>query len=284
MGKVKRANNSQKGIAITAAVLLLSSTLLYLMLAISTYSNSLKDTNAQLVQIEEIGAQFDSVSYGLKTLEIWEAANISYNGNNITFTQNTSKLANYSNDVQRWAAFASAFSPANISINTSDAMRPKLYVRGRGIEVDNAAGRITYTPQDSQSSAGNVSGYDVSIWLASPTPGFNWTSMQNVSPSSPDAMYFHLGLQGTNGTVSDTRYLNKSAFSELRMLDGDNAPIIVVQAQSPAALKIFYNADIYIKTVLQLSSSGGAVELGNSALNVSVWDAHKIGSVIVGEN
>jgi len=281
MGKVK---NSHKGIAITAAVLLLSSALLYLMLAVSTYSNSLKDNNAQLVQIEEIDAQFESVSYGLKTLELWEGANISYNGNNITFAQNTSKLANYSNDVQRWAAFAGAFSPANVSINTSDAMRPKLHVRGRGIEVDNAAGRITYTPQDSQGSAENVSGYDVSIWISRPTPGFNWTSSSNVSPSSPDAMYFHIGLQGTNGTVSDTRYLNRSAFSELRMVDSSNAQVIVVQAQSPAALKIFYNADIYIKTVLQLSSSGGAVELGNSALNVSVGNAHKIGRVIVGEN
>ncbi|VVB58761.1 Uncharacterised protein [Candidatus Anstonella stagnisolia] len=281
MGKV---SGKHKGIAITAAVLLLSSALLYLMLAVSTYSNSLKDSNAQLVQIEELNSQFDSVAYGLRVIELGEAMNISYAGSNITFTENTTRLLNYSNDVRRWAVFAGAFAPANVSINASDATRPKLNLRGRGIEVDNAVGRITYTPQNSQASAGNVSGYDVSIWVSRPTPSLNWTSMQNVSPSSIDAMYFHVGLQGTNGTVSDTRYLNKSRFSELRMQDSGNASIIVVQADSPAALKIFYNADIYIKTVLQLSSSGGAIELGNSALNVSVGNAHKIGSVIVGEN
>ena len=281
MGKV---SGKHKGIAITAAVLLLSTALLYLMLAVSTYSNSLKDSNAQLVQIEELNSQFDSVAYGLRVIELGEAMNISYAGSNITFTENTTRLLNYSNDVRRWAVFAGAFAPANVSINASDATRPKLNLRGRGIEVDNAVGRITYTPQNSQASAGNVSGYDVSIWVSRPTPSLNWTSMQNVSPSSIDAMYFHVGLQGTNGTVSDTRYLNKSRFSELRMQDSGNASIIVVQADSPAALKIFYNADIYIKTVLQLSSSGGAIELGNSALNVSVGNAHKIGSVIVGEN
>ena len=283
MGTVKKAVGSRKGIAITAAVLLLSSALLYLMLAVSTYSNSLKDTNAQLGQMEELDAQFDSVAYGMRTLEIGEAMNITYSGNNITFAENTSKLVGYSNDVQKWAVFAGAFSPANVSIDASDASRPKLYVRGRGIEVDNAIGRITYTPQNAQ-SAGNVSGYDVSVWVARPTPSLNWTSISSVLPTSADAMYFHIGLQGTNGTVSDTRYINKSAFSELRMQDGSNASLIVVQANSPASLKIFYNADIYIKTVLQLSSSGGAIELGNSALNVSLGNAHKIGSVIVGEN
>jgi len=271
----------KKGIAVTAAMLLLAGALLYLALVVSNYNTSLRQAAISIGEMDEAYSQMEATAHGFRQLELSQGVNVSVRGGNVTLAQNTSRLLEYSENVQRWAEFAAAFSDANVSIVLGDAKRPRVYLEPIGVEVDNAPSRVGYTPQNVQ----NVSGYDISIWVREQAPIINWSSISTLPPADPNAMYFHIGVQGTNGVVSDTKYLAKNGSSELRLQNASGSPIIVVQASPPAALKVFYTRGIYIKTVLLSNASGGIVaHVSGCEVSATRESAKAAGGVIVGES
>ena len=82
---------------ITLGVLLLASALLFLVVSISLYSNSLKSTNIQLANLERVNAQSDAPVFGANNILFIEAVNVTSGagGRNITFQENKKGLLTY---------------------------------------------------------------------------------------------------------------------------------------------------------------------------------------------
>jgi len=285
MVKIAWANRPKRGFLFSFSAFLLGSVLLYLVVSASLYSNSLKTTSSSLANFERINAQFDSAYYGMRTIFTAEVAKVTVSGTNVSFEENLSVAGkgNYSSHIAGFKQFLESRSGINLSLDITGAARPRLYLRPQGIVVDHAAGRVNFTPLDSPASAGNVSGYTILIKVNQPLPQLKWVNLSTLPQSDPNAMYLFIGVQGSDGATSDSEYLNKFAYSELRLLDVSNQSVVTIQAVSPAAIAVNYNSDAYLKTTIQLNSST-SVEL-DASINASLGnDGEKIGKVIPVEN
>ncbi len=264
MGKI----GTRKGLA-TISVLLIASSLLFMVSSVAQYRSSLVGVDSGLLEFEEASTQADSFSHNAKMLLYNEGMNVSLQGLNISFKENISALQAYPADFERLAQFFRANSiQANLTINTSEAKRPRAYISPQNIAVDNVPGKISFIPANAGPSAGNVSGYAVLITLAQPLPSFNWTELSNLTQPNPNGMGLRIGVQGTNGANSTSVFISKYAGSTLQLLNASGSPIIVIQAYSPAALDVNYNTNAIIETILQLNSTSSA-ELGRSIINVT---------------
>ena len=74
--------------------------------------------------------------------------------------------------------------------------------------MDHPASKVVFTAQDSPVSAGSITAYDLQVFTNESTLNPVWINESTVSPSSPNAVYFHLAMQGANGTVYTEKYLN----------------------------------------------------------------------------
>ncbi len=277
MGKIK------KGALMSLSMALLIIALLFLLLSIALYNNSLRAVGTELSKFERVNMQFDTAAYGVKQIVSIDAVNVTAVGNNITFQENFSNMINYPIDLSRFKSFVEAYALVNVSINISEASLPVIYIQPQSIIVNHTLGRMSIIPQNTASSSGNVVGYNVLLIINQPTPRLNWTNLSSISQSNPNAMSLHVGLQGTDGTLTNTTYLNKSAYSELRLLNSQNQSIITIQINSPAALTINYNINMstITRTTLLLNSSSNA-ELGRNIINVTQRrEIEKIGQVII---
>ncbi|MCL6088618.1 MAG: hypothetical protein M1530_00440 [Candidatus Marsarchaeota archaeon] len=265
---------------LSVAAYALALALLFLLSSMSNYSISLSETGAALSRLEVTGAGFDAASFGMAQILRRETVSPAYSGFNLSLFLRLPFTANYTQDVGRWQAFAQAYgAPASVSINTSEAARPVLYVRPQNITIEYQAGRVLITPQNATFSQGQVLGYDDLMRISQPVGRLNWTQKSNVSPADPSALYFHIAVQGTNGTVSDTQYLNRSALSEVRLLDALDRSVMTVQVNPEAALRVYYDTSIggNLTTVLGLNSSS-TLELGTNVINAA-YEARKAGPV-----
>lgn len=287
MERLKAAQlSSKKGLLFTLCIFLVASAFLQLTLSISLYSNSLTSVLIPISTFEKIGAQFDSASYGLKTILLTEAFNFSYTGNNLSLFFNTSIFNDYSGDISAFEQFIEAYGTVNTNINTTDAIHPKLYLQPQEIVINNykgySNGTISISPQNTSSSAGQVNGYDILVIAQANTPNLNWTSLAELAEDDPNAMYFHMGFQGTNGTCSVTKYLDKHTSSGLQLLNSYNRSMMTIRISSPASVLIEYNLDMYLNIIIRLNSTS-YMEIGTNVINVSSGvNGEKIGPVIVG--
>ena len=278
MGKMR------KGILFTLSVLLLGSALLYLSATLSAYSFSLKDNSQTLNEFEKINAQFDACSYGMKSLFEKEAIRITRQENNLTFEVDITGIANqnYTRDVRRFRQFIESYGRVNITVNDVEARRPTMYVYPQKMKVDCPPGRIEFVPQNTTEGQDAVEGYNVLIAISQPTPTVNWTQLSEVSPGN-DSLYFHIGLQGSDGALSETRYLSRNNMSELQLQNEHGHSIITIEVGDSSSLVVHYNLDIYLNAVVVLDEHG-PVELGSDIVNVSMGErGEKTGKVIVVE-
>ncbi|VVB65877.1 Uncharacterised protein [Candidatus Gugararchaeum adminiculabundum] len=294
---MKIKNKKTRGFVISISVMLLAIALLYFALIVSIYSNSLKSANAELAGIERVNSQYDSASYGIKSILSAELVNVTIAQStgttaNISFKQNLSETARarYFTEVGRFQSFIQAQAiEGNVTVNLANGVSaPVIYVRPANITVSYTVGKVAYSPLNNAYSAGRVTGYSLLIKLNDrPTPGLNWTTLNTLSASDPNAVYFHIGVQGTNGTVSDTKYLDKYQNSTLLMQNSGGQSVITVQARSPAYLDVNYalNLNGSMETILQLNNTA-TVELGSgSVINISrVGEIEKTGTVILVES
>jgi hypothetical protein len=278
MGKVK------KGLT-TLSVLLLASAILYLIYSFSMYSNSLKEVNNDIVDFDNTNLCFDSVSYGVKSIMAQGAMNISISGNNISFKKNTSLSTQYAQDILSFNQFISGgCSYGNASMDTTELGRPRAYIMPQNIEVDNFPGRVTFTPQNSTASAGQVMGYSILIRIDAATPTINWTGISILTPSDPHAMYINIGVQGNDGGRSNSTYISKEAFSEVKLLTASNQTLATFQFNSSAQLKAYYATDMVIETIVILNESAH-VETRANIINASVSEGiTKKGKVMLSES
>lgn len=274
-----------RGILYTISVLLMAVSFLYLLLVISSHTSSIKTAAEGLSDIETLNSGFDSASYGMKALLTREVANITRSGFNITFEENLSTTGNtdYYADVPEFEKFMEFRSGIETSINTSEARRPRLYISPQNISVDHLPGKITFTPQNSQESAGNITGYEILARVELDTPSYYWEEISELNESDPDAMQFHLGLEGDNGTITTTKYLDKYGDSELRLVNEYNQSVMGVRIESPAVVAVNYNADIDLKIIIGLTTRA-SVELGQDIITVSTGQLEKTGKVTVDES
>jgi len=281
MGKVK------KGLLFTLSMLLLGSSFLFLSASLSAYSFSLKN-NAQVINnFEKINSQFDGASYGMGEIFEHEALTITQVGNNVHFEEEISGFGkqNYTRDVMQFKQFIQSYGRVNVSIDDAEAGNPKMYLMPQNISIDHRPGSIIFSPQNYSGSEESVEGYDILIKINHPTPTINWTNASEVSGSNESALYFHIGLQGSDGAVSDTVYLDRYAESELRLLNSESQSIVTVQIESPATLTLNYNVDMYLNAVVVLNNSIEYIELGQDAVEVEMGpDGTKRGAVIVFES
>ncbi len=268
----------------TLMVLLLATALVLLTMALGSSASYQSLVNANLTTAMGAGAEADMASFGIRQILAAEGVNVTYSVFNANFTDNVSTLANYSADLSRYASFAQGRSAYNLSINTTEASRPKFYLRPLNITVDYPPGGFNVTPFNSTASAGHVVGYNVLLVSPQPALHLNWTNRSNVSNSSADALFFHVGLQGSNGTAADTVYLNRSAYSELRLLNASNKSIATLRFFAPAALSITYDTSLAgrFSSEVQLNSSSYS-ELGASIINIP-YGAGTKARVIAGES
>lgn len=263
----------KKGLFFTLSVLLLATSFLYLVASASLYTNSLKTTAISLSTIGQLNVYTDSIVYNIRTL-FSEFAEVTVDEDagivKISFEEDIPRLGSYSSDLIGFREFAETYGRFNTSINITEAQHPKLYLHPYDITVDHAVGRIEFDPEDNPGSAGKVTGYDVLFKIDERTPWLNWTEISELSSSDPDAVYFHIGVQGENGTVSETRYLNKYNYSELKLLDWDNESLVVIQLSPPAELIVNHNMEANMETVIYLNGSleNTSVELGRDIIQV----------------
>lgn len=265
----------KKGILYTLSVFLISISMLYLLTSISFYSNSLKTTAASISSIEKLGAYSDSINYQIKSILESEAVNITImeNENNaeIHFYEKIPMRGGYSSFLTSFRDFAEANLLFDVTINTTEAKRPILYISPCNITVDHSAGKTCFTPfNDSE----NLIGYTLLIRINESIPKLNWTALEELESTDEDAIYFHVGLQGRNGAVSTTKYLDKKNYSELKMTDSENESIFVFQIDFPGGLIVNHNTEADMEAILEINESTGNlnVELGKNILYVASKD------------
>lgn len=283
----------KKGMLFMLSVLLLSTSLLYLLSSTSLYSNSLKITAASLSRIERLNMNSDSVSYQIKSILLNGASDVeiySMEGLNVISVTETVPLSvDYYTDIFFFKEFAEMRSELNTSVNITDALRPRMYVHPYNITIDHTVGRTEFIAEDSPGSAGSVTGYNVLLVINGTTPWINWTNITEVSAYDPDAVSFHVGLQGTNGTVAVDKYLDKYSYSEMHLMDRYNNSLFVVQMDAPASLKVNYNAGAVLETEIYLNDTAEediSVELGKQILYTDLGelgDGSKKSGVFINE-
>jgi len=283
----------RKGMVFMISTVLLSSAFLYLLSSASLYTNSLRETAALLSELERLNVHSDDVAYKMKTILLNGAVDVRVYGMEgmkvVTLEETVPFATHYYADLFYFKEFAESNTLFTTSINISEAARPKMYIRPYNITIDHPIGKIIFTPENSPGSSGSVSFYNVLVKTEKPTPWINWTNITEVSAYHPNAIHLHVGLQGTNGTVSADKYLDRYAYSELVLHDSQtNDTVLVIQLESPAALVVNHDMEASIKTEIYLNDSGEdiTVELGENIVSVDssyVQEASKISGVTLYE-
>ena len=172
---MNKSNSNNHPGSLTFSAMLLAAALLFLISTVSLYIQNLGAATAQGAGMENIAAQADAASYSLSSMLSAEAVNITSSGTNLTFAFDSSNLWRFGNDIASFKSFAEAYSaPGTLSLsanNSSDAARPKLYIRPQNITADFTSGSMNFTP----AANGQVTGYDVAFKVSSPNPARNST-------------------------------------------------------------------------------------------------------------
>ena len=254
--------------------MLLAAALLFLISTVSLYIQSMGAATAEAGGLENIAAQADSASYSLSTMLRNEAVNISSTGANITFSLDSSNLWRYRNDIARFKSFSEAYSkPGNLTLDansSSEAARPRLYIRPQNISADFTEGSMNFTP----AADGQVIGYDTAFKISSPNPSINWTNISVVSNTSADALYFRIGVEGKGKGDSNATWLNRSASNtlEVRNNKGELQFRIIVGPQSRLHTSYFVSLTATATIMLNASTPADYTELGANIINVRLDD------------
>ena len=163
-----------KGI-ITIAMGLLSAALLLFAAGIAYQSSMGKETSHELEAIDAARQQYDSAASAISSLARHGAVNITVAGNNLSMRTNLTLLAGYQRDLVRLRNFIYGNAEPGTSMDISEAINPTIHVRPQGIAMAYAANRLTITPQDTPASAGNLTGYTITLTFNQSTPAFNWS-------------------------------------------------------------------------------------------------------------
>lgn len=279
----------RKGTMFTLSILLLSLSFLYLMETSSVYYNSMKDSAISLSGLETLNVHTDDVAYKFESLLLHSAVNVTITESSgsaeVAFEENVPISSQYQLDMINLKQFIETYSAFNTTIDIGDARKPKLYIDPHDITVNHGAGKVTFTTENTTQSAGKIGGYDVIIRLNATTPVMNWTYENTLPESDPDAIYFHMGMQGTNGTLSTVKYLDRNAYSELKLVES-NDTIIFIRVIPSASLEVGYETDAYVKTTVYINDTADntSVELGRNivaaALNSTGFISKTTGVVI----
>ena len=272
-GLNKDATGKRNG-SLTFSAMLLAAALLFLTTTVSLYIQAMGAATAEAAGMENIAAQSDAAAYSLSSVLLAEAVNISSSGANITFFLDSANLWRYRLGIDGFKAFAEAYSgPGSFALsanNSSDAARPRLYIRPQNIAADFTEGSMNFTP----AANGQVAGYDAAFKISSANPSINWTSISAVDSTSPDAIYFHIGVQGKGKADSDTRFLNRSSSSTLdvRNNKGELQFRITVGPSSQLLTSYFVPLTSTATIMLNASSPVDYTELGANIINVRLDD------------
>ncbi|MCX8175270.1 MAG: hypothetical protein N3E51_03635 [Candidatus Micrarchaeota archaeon] len=260
----------KKGI-MTIATMLLCAALLALVSAIAFHSSALRFSSARLSQLEDASQQYDSAAHAFISLASAGPANVSIVGNNVSISHNISSLPAYRRDIARLASFISGHSTQDIVLNTTYASRPAMLIQPQEVAIDGFGSKLSFTPENSGASAGNLSAYRILLLSSQPTPSFFWNNLSSEPPSSQNATLLYAGFQGSNGTVWIFQSLHKHQYSELRLLSASNQSLASIYLQSPAALTVSYDSSAIasILATLSFNSTVSAVELGNTLINIA---------------
>ncbi len=276
----------KKGVLYTLSVFLVSTSLLYLLASASLYSNSLKTTTTTASSIESINAYSDGVRYQIKSLLASEVVNITVTENegntDVVFEEELPAGNGYSEALLTLKEFVEADIRFNTTMNITEARKPKLCIMPCNLTVDHHAGKVVFLPEDSQESEEKIAGYSVLIRTNESVPELNWTLINEAGPFEEEALYFHMGLQGKNGVVSTTKYVDRGDYSELRLVDSDNESVFVFQIDAPGSLTINYNTNAKMEATAHIRDTvdNVYVELGRDILTVTSGETKKISGVV----
>lgn len=266
----------KKGILFTVSLMLIASSFLFLLAAASLNSNSARLSTIELAALERLNAHSDEIAYQLESILASDAVSVAIASNpnktgTLTFSENLPFGTTYYLDLQRFRDFAEGNSEFNTSIDLNEARIPKLYVSPQNITMDHPTSKVVFTAQNSSLSAASITSYDLQVFTNESTLNPIWINASEVPPSSPNALYFHLAMQGSNGTAYTDKYLDKYKYSEVKFVDASNASIMVFQFFSPASLTINYKNEFFLKTTIYLNrtTENTSVELGNNIISAS---------------
>ena len=269
----------RRGILYTFAMFLLASSLLYLVQSLSTAQNSFTSTDTVLADFEAAITQRGSVDAGLRRILSNELLNISQirtmpfdpSPYYLAFNETLGASFGYSEDVQRFGQFVGSYwSNANVSVNATEVMRPRLYVLPHNITVDHPDNAtITFTSQNTTNSEGKILGYFVTIWTDQQTPTLNWSTIAEVPPSDPIVLLFSISVFGSSGSAYDgPRYLNRYSLSQLQLLNSTSGVVATLQINGSADIRTNYSTTLNnIETTLYMKNKS-SVYLGENAVYV----------------
>jgi len=270
----KLRDEGKRSGSLTFSAMLLAAALLFLITTVSLYIQAMGAATAEAAGMENIAAQSDAASYSLSSILRSEAVNISSSGSNLTFSLDSANLWRYRLDAARFKSFAEAYSsPGNFTLNannSSEAARPLLYIRPQNITADFTEGSMNFTP----AANGQVAGYDTAFRISTPNPAINWTSISVVNSTDPNALYFHIGVEGKGKGDSDTRWLNRSSTSTLEVKNNKGELQFRVTVGPQSKMLTSYFVSITATATLMLNSSARAdyTELGANIINVRLDD------------
>jgi len=261
----------KRGVFYTFAIFLLASSLLYLVQTLSTAQNSFLQTNTEIAYFEAAIAQSDPTAAGIKNILSQELLNISSDGTNVTFNETLGAIAGYSLDVTRYSQFITDnWQNANISVDLTDVSRPKIYILPQNITIDHPDNySVVISPQNDSWGAGNITGYIVRIRTIAVTPTLNWITKVELASTDINAAYFRIEVYGSNGTLSDTKWLSKYSLSQLQLLNGSNAVLATIQLNGTAEFKANCSTMLNnMETVVWLRNQS-SIYLGKNAVDIT---------------
>ena len=273
---MKQKNRSKRGL-LTLSVLLISLSLVFLASSISGYSNSIRNVNAAVLGVEAANSQFEAAEYALRSMVASEAVSATVTSGSVLFESNTSSISLYPEKMRRVGQFFEGRSlPGNLAIDTTDADNPKLYIRPYNVSLDFSSTYANISAPDTSASAGRITGYAVNLKLTQPGVNLAWSSQSTVASTSPDALNFSIGAQGSDGAASTSATLNRSATSVLIVRDSVNATLANITFFPSAQLYLNYRVSLWSGITISLNTTNaiGAtrVELGENIINVRLDD------------
>ncbi|MEM2963220.1 MAG: hypothetical protein QXW70_00785 [Candidatus Anstonellales archaeon] len=273
----------KKGVAATASVILLLSILLYLSYYLSLYSSSLYSSSTLLSEFETAGVNFDSIDQAVRETTKRNAIDVSQKQTNLSIAINSSRLPTYFETLGATEKFLRLQPELNSNIIT-DNHSVVVILTPLNITLNYSSSRFLVAPTNQQQDIPNISFYEISLLLQSPTPSINWSYLSELEENDPSALRVRIAIQGTNGTTYSQKYVSRTLPSRADLLNSQGIPIININVNPSSTLNITWIPDTYIKINAGLNSAVVA-ELKSVVINTSInkW-GYKSRGVILSED
>ena len=245
----------KRGILFTVSVLLLVISLVGIAIALSQQSSKSKYAAVGAMDVDRATDAQSNIEDQLYRI-LSPQSLISVNGNIATFDESLPYDPEFAIDADRFAQFEENFSDLNVSMDLTNLKNADFMIQPNSIEVSHLGSKFLVAPQNSPSSSGAVSSYDVTVvYSAGSLNGATWMPLASVANGSVNSAAVHVQVRDASYSFLQDYYytLNKSLTSYLNLTQG-GTQVGFVQFSPPGALLVSYTGNIGLKTSIGLTN------------------------------